>query len=210
MYTLLEIENNYKKYIHFNHDRSIPLGDTMRAIKLPYTIDPARVLRTVNQYLDTSTWYKKYKITGYTGVSLIGSDPQNVYADEGAPFSLYDKNNRVIQKIEFPHKIHKSPLFEALSFVWSSFPEYQFHNPRLLKLEPGSIVPQHTDGESILNYHLVLSTNDLCGVSVEGDFFHFDADSHIYVVNASKDHFVYNLGLTDRVHLVFNLCLNPD
>ena len=81
---------------------------------------------------------------------------------------------------------------------------------RFMRAPPRQGLTIHRDFE--MRYHLVLKTNPsaLFGERVdEGDVkakcYHIPADGHFYKVDTLRDHFIYNGGTEDRIHLVLNV-----
>jgi hypothetical protein len=94
--------------------------------------------------------------------------------------------------------------------------EYNFRcgRVRFMLLKPKTGLTVHSDRES--RYHLVLKTNPFCYVahtsrSVDlkrsqlpsaANCYHLPADGSWYCVDTREQHWVYNGGHTDRIHLV--------
>ena len=80
---------------------------------------------------------------------------------------------------------------------------------RYMLLEPKKGLSIHKDFD--FRYHLVLNTNAnaLFGETMQGDVkavcYHIPADGHVYKVDTTREHFVYNGGWEDRIHLVINV-----
>jgi hypothetical protein len=100
---------------------------------------------------------------------------------------------------------------EALAVKYN----FKIGRVRVMRLMPKSGLTSHKDPEKRI--HLVLSTNKGSYVATTGtieqddDFqvkgYHIPADSHFYEIDTRLEHFVYNSGTTERIHLVIN-CLN--
>jgi hypothetical protein len=81
---------------------------------------------------------------------------------------------------------------------------------RFMRAPPRQGLTIHKDFE--MRYHLVLKTNPnaLFGERVDdGDVvakcYHIPADGCFYKVDTLRDHFIYNGGTEDRIHLVLNV-----
>jgi len=81
---------------------------------------------------------------------------------------------------------------------------------RFMLAPPRRGLTVHRDFE--MRYHLVLKTNPhaFFGEKVnEGDLtakcYHMPADGYFYKVDTTRDHFIYNGGMEDRIHLVLNV-----
>jgi hypothetical protein len=81
---------------------------------------------------------------------------------------------------------------------------------RFMLAPPRQGLTVHRDFE--IRYHLVLKTNPnaFFGERVdEGDLtakcYHVPADGYFYKVDTTRDHFIYNGGMEDRIHMVLNV-----
>jgi hypothetical protein len=84
-----------------------------------------------------------------------------------------------------------------------------FGRIRYMKLEPKKGLSVHRDFN--IRYHIVLYTNTnaffgeiINNDSVSAHCHHLPADGYVYKVDTLKDHFVYNGGWEDRIHIVIN------
>lgn len=75
---------------------------------------------------------------------------------------------------------------------------------RIMRLLPNRGLSVHNDNE--VRFHLVLKTNLKSYFFEVNDNtpvgYHIPADSHFYMVDTRKTHFVYNGGDSERIHLV--------
>jgi hypothetical protein len=78
---------------------------------------------------------------------------------------------------------------------------------RFMRLLPNQGLSVHKDNS--IRYHLVLETNQHSYIAQgvnQTDFkavcYHIPSDGHFYKVDTTKEHFVYNGGKTERIHLV--------
>jgi hypothetical protein len=85
----------------------------------------------------------------------------------------------------------------------------KFGRIRLMRLMSKTGLSVHKDFEH--RYHYVYDTNpnSFFGERLEGDVtaqcFHIPNDSHFYIVDTTREHFVYNGGWEPRIHLVMNV-----
>lgn len=85
----------------------------------------------------------------------------------------------------------------------------KFGRIRYMRLVPKKGLSIHKDFD--FRYHLVLNTNAgaLFGEITQGDVkavcYHLPADGYAYKVDTTREHFVYNGGWEDRIHLVINV-----
>jgi hypothetical protein len=81
-----------------------------------------------------------------------------------------------------------------------------FPRVMLAKMNPGSMIPPHTDGETrgwiAHKIHIPLITNAETFFMVKNVKYHFEK-GEIYEVNNSALHGAYNQGQTARIHLIF-------
>jgi hypothetical protein len=79
---------------------------------------------------------------------------------------------------------------------------------RYMLLEPKKGLSIHKDFD--FRYHLVLNTNAgaLFGETMQGDVkaacYHLPSNGIVYKVDTTREHFVYNGGWENRIHLVIN------
>lgn len=85
----------------------------------------------------------------------------------------------------------------------------KFGRIRYMRLEPKKGLSIHKDFDA--RYHFVLHTNDnalfgeVTNSNVKAVCYHLPADGHAYRVDTTREHFVYNGGWEDRIHLVINI-----
>ena len=129
--------------------------------------------------------------------------PVDVWKD--ATGSLYDRVNNVELVSE-----------QAFTELNAEFPEYTktvltrlgitLGRVRYMRLAPKTGLSVHADNS--VRYHLVLRTNPHAYIAqtmrgpIGAVCYHMPADTHFYKVDTTLEHFVYNGGSTDRIHLV--------
>lgn len=172
-------------------------------LRLPLRYSPEEIENAVKALLPDTAWAPKYGISGYDVAGLTGSNPDDLYADEKLPQAEYGLGNTFLGMIPHQPRPHASPTFEALSSLWKKLDGYRIIKPKLLRLKPSSGIRNHIDGREVVNFHLAVSTNEFSICCVQGKLYRIPSDGHIYALNASIPHHVFNYGETERVHLVF-------
>jgi hypothetical protein len=130
-------------------------------------------------------------------------NPVDVWKD--ATGSLYDRENNIELVSE-----------QAFTELNADFPSYtktvlsrlgiELGRVRYMRLAPKTGLSVHADNS--VRYHIVLQTNPHAYIahtmrgSISAVCYHMPADSYFYEVNTMTEHFVYNGGNTDRIHLV--------
>lgn len=126
--------------------------------------------------------------------------------------SLYDRKNNIelIKETEFTEFNSETPLY--LTSLLSNFCQFQrieIGRARFMRLESKRGLTVHADNSE--RFHLVLNTNrfsyiaqTITSPSVAAVCFHIPADGNFYKVDTTKEHFVYNGGLEDRIHIVIS------
>lgn len=86
--------------------------------------------------------------------------------------------------------------------------QFKLGRVRYMRLEPKKGLSIHKDFDD--RYHFVIETNKnaLFGEATDGDVravcYNLPADGIAYKVDTTREHFVYNGGWEDRIHLVIN------
>lgn len=171
-------------------------------LRLPLCYSPEDVEKAMQNYLPDTAWTPKPGTRGLDVVGLTGSNPDDLYADERLPQVEFGPGSVLLSIIPRPPRIHASPVFKALSPLWQKLDEFQIVKPKLSRLKPSHTLTSHIDGPGIVNLHLAVSTNEFSMVCVLGKLYHIPADGHLYALNASVPHHVFNFGTTERIHVV--------
>ena len=84
---------------------------------------------------------------------------------------------------------------------------------RFCVIEPGGYMKPHIDYNTdySVRYQIPITTNDWCHVGVQRkgekpELIHMPADGSIWFMNQGFNHAAWNMGKTDRVHLI--ICVN--
>jgi quercetin dioxygenase-like cupin family protein len=83
---------------------------------------------------------------------------------------------------------------------------------RLLKLSPGAVIKEHTDGglcfeQGEARIHIPITTNPQVAFYLDGERMNL-APGECWYMNFNLPHSIANLGNTDRVHLVMDIVVN--
>jgi hypothetical protein len=136
---------------------------------------------------------------------------ENIWLD--ASGSLYNKELKRFtgQEGEFSEWNPYLPNYtKSILEQFMIFENIKIGRARFMLAPPRHGLTVHKDFEK--RYHLVLRTNPnaFFGEKVdEGDLvakcYHLPADGHFYKVDTTKEHFIYNGGTEDRIHMVLNI-----
>jgi hypothetical protein len=134
-------------------------------------------------------------------------------------FPLIDAGGNLYDEVNQRFHSTESDFTEWVSIV----PEYtkniiqqleqtenvKFGRIRYMRLQSKLGLSVHKDFEP--RYHYVFDTNSnaFFGERLEGNItaqcYHIPNDSYFYKIDTTRDHFVFNGGWTDRIHLVLNV-----
>ena len=124
--------------------------------------------------------------------------------------SLYnkEKNIELVAESEFTEINTQTP--EYLKHILEQLANNEnikLGRIRFMRLQQHQGLSVHKD--TSVRYHLVLETNQYSYIaqgldqsSIKAVCYHIPADGYFYKVDTTKEHFVYNGGKTDRIHLV--------
>lgn len=83
---------------------------------------------------------------------------------------------------------------------------------RLMRLEKNRTIGEHKDrfnpGPPVARMHIPIVTNPQVEFQVNRQSYHLQA-GHLYCIDVSQTHAVFNKGDADRIHLVFDVCITP-
>lgn len=124
--------------------------------------------------------------------------------------SLYNKEKEQFYETEssFTEWNEKTPIYTR-GLVQQLERKYNFISGRvrLMRLLPKTGLTVHKDMEQ--RFHLPLITNPKCYFFEVTDNIptgvHIDSDGYFYLIDTTRDHFVYNGSLEERIHLVVNV-----
>ncbi len=168
-------------------------------LKLPFSYDIDLLKKDAIIALQAS-WIPHFNTNDYSGtwkaVALrsLGGDANNLI-----PLGETETEN-----------YQNTPLLEKCTYFKSILDQFQYklEAVRLLKLDPGSIIKEHTDKDlgyefNDLRIHIPIQTNSKAIFYSCGEPFHMKVGECWYL-NASQPHSVDNLGTTPRIHLIID------
>lgn len=127
--------------------------------------------------------------------------------------NLYDIKSKTFKCTELDFTEWNPHLGDYTKLIIDHLAEKEkvkFGRIRFMRAEPKRGLSVHRDFE--IRYHLVLKTNPYAffGESVQEECikakcYHIPEDGFFYKVDTTRDHFVYNGGLEERIHLVINV-----
>lgn len=180
-------------------------------VKLPFQVDLDRVSTDLDELLKHYHWtLPENIIQNQMGIKhRLGA--KNVWLD--ASGSLYDKKTNSFTGSEYDFtewNPHLPTYTRSIIEYLENDQRVKIGRARFMLLPSRKGLSIHRDFEK--RYHLVIKTNPsaLFGIAensgpVKAVCYHIPADGHFYEVDTTKDHFVYNAGDDDRIHLVLNI-----
>jgi hypothetical protein len=126
--------------------------------------------------------------------------------------SLYDKEKGVFtgKESDFNQWVDSVPEYTRKRIEdLELYHDIKFGRIRYMRLMTKTGLSVHFDTEC--RYHYVLDTNinSFFGEKTDGELaarcYHLPTDSHFYIVDTTRNHFVYNGGWEPRIHLVLNV-----
>jgi hypothetical protein len=171
--------------------------------KTAATADVAQMTKDLDDVLDIFGLFKKEQIG--LNYRLGASD---VWLDNTG--SIYDRDEQkfIANETDFSVWNDKIPTYttKKVQELANSF-NFKLGRIRYMRLRPKTGLMVHHDQEA--RFHFVLKTNPHSyvfltnpqpGIDVSG--WNVPCDGHFYKIDTTKEHFVYNGGDTDRIHLV--------
>jgi hypothetical protein len=171
--------------------------------KLDYSIDLDLMIKDLNSVLTIFPWPEWNQI----GLKHR-PNAENTWLD--AHGSLYDKkrNQYVASELDFSCWNIKTPEYTKFVIETLAAKEnFKIGRVRYMRQMPKNGLSIHYDAEQ--RYHVVLKTNPgaMFGfMEKEGEVvakcYHIPDDGYFYHADTTRDHFVYNGGWEERIHLV--------
>lgn len=173
--------------------------------KTNITVDLFKVQESLETILQKTSWSEKNQI-GLTH----RKGAENKWHDSTG--SLYDRVNNIelIKESEFTEMNSEIPdyLLSILQQLCDS-QGIEIGRARFMRLLPNTGLSVHNDTTE--RYHLVIKTNKHAYIAhtmyagvMAAACFHMPADATFYKVDTTKQHFVYNGGSEERIHLVIS------
>lgn len=183
------------------------LRDDFRIFRIPVSFDTDRFFTTVREQIPDAVYSSKYGIPGWQTASLSSNNPDRLYHEESEHQIEFYADGRFKQ---FDQRItaernFTSPVYQSIDDVWTKLKNYKIVKPRIVRLLPSAIVPNHVDGPNVLSVFAALTSNSRSGIFCDGVLHQIPIDGCLYVMNAGIDHHVFNFGSEDRYHLIFNM-----
>jgi hypothetical protein len=179
--------------------------------KIEFVADVNQVIIDLDSILKHTHWtLPSNKIHNQIGIRhrLTATD---IWMDSAG--SLYDKelNQFIGKESDFSEWNPQLPNYtKTLLDNLMLLENIKIGRARFMRAPPRQGLTIHRDFE--IRYHLVLKTNPgaLFGERVDdgevvAKCYHIPADGHFYKVDTLRDHFIYNGGTEDRIHLVLNV-----
>ena len=173
--------------------------------KLEFSVDLNQIRKDLLDILNTTSWGVEQQI-GLT------HRPNATDKWKDSTGSLYDRNENLelVKESAFTEMNADVPLYlRTVLDGFCKFQNIQIGRARFMRLMPKTGLSVHFDNTE--RYHLVIETNKysyishtMQGPQVAAISYHLPADSMFYKVDTTREHFVYNGGNEDRIHLVIS------
>jgi hypothetical protein len=181
--------------------------------KLDIKFDVNKLNEDLNNLLKIHDWPERTVINNkiYPANQLgltYRKNAENIWLDAGGNLYDYDKKEFIATEKDFSEiNSHVGEYTQNMLSKLSEFTGESFGRVRYMRLHMKNGLTVHKDFEP--RYHIVLQTNDhaMFGEAVAEDnlvakCYHLPADGYVYKVDTTREHFVYNGGWEDRIHLV--------
>jgi hypothetical protein len=169
-----------------------------------FIVDLDQIKKDLSNILAYTQWIPENQI----GVTYRINTTEDLWKDSVG--SLYDRDRKteMVSEKEFTEINQNVP--EYTRSVLDQLVEHtgcQIGRARYMLLESKKGLTVHYD--TSIRYHLVIETNPYAYIahtvntsSVQAMCYHLPSDGYFYQVNTRQEHFVYNGGLSPRIHLV--------
>lgn len=173
--------------------------------QLDFIADIKQIQKDLNIILTKVDWFPEQQI-GLT-YRKNALDP---WKDSAG--SLYDRKNKIELNRESDFTEFNIETPKYLTSILEKFCKFQnieLGRARFMNLVPNTGLSVHRD--TSVRYHLVVKTNPHAYIghtfnvgNVSSLCFNLPANGHFYKVDTTKEHFVYNGGSENRIHLVIS------
>ena len=183
--------------------------------KLDFYADHELMLKDFNKYIDIVGWPEKQTIDG----KFYSDNQIGLKCRKDAKYPVLDSIGSMYDKVNNKFYFYEHEFTEWVDGV----PEYTksvitdlekhcsvtFGRIRIMRLHSKTGLSVHKDLEK--RYHYVYETNNnaFFGEKLSGDItaqcYHIPDNGHFYLVDTTREHFVYNGGWEPRIHLVLNI-----
>jgi mannose-6-phosphate isomerase-like protein (cupin superfamily) len=177
----------------------------IKYLQLTQHYDAAIMQAEINRLTD-GWWKEHYNTKHYEGgwsiipLRSVDGNPDN-------PYSLHNSGNEMM-------KYKDTPLLDGCPYIKTvlDFFACEKTSVRLMKLNAGAIIKEHTDHEMNFEegearFHIPVQTNEQVDFYVLNEKIPMK-EGECWYLNLSLKHRVTNAGTTDRVHLVIDCLVN--
>lgn len=177
--------------------------------KLDVKTDSERVLNEIEQLISVYGW-------GTTNQLCLNHRENTTDQWFDGCGSRLNRETGTIKYSEYDFKYWNTDISEWLQSEFNSLIQtrnFKIGRTRAMLLRPKTGLSVHSDSE--VRYHLVLQTNSYCYIAedytgspraaingIRATCYHLPLNNHWYLVNTRQQHWVYNGGNTDRIHVV--------
>jgi hypothetical protein len=176
------------------------MADPARPVKwarLPFLFDAA-LLRADLSKVNANEWVAHYNQADYSG----GWSGVSLRSTNGSAAQLFTNPSAT--------EFNPTPVLERCTYLQEVLSKFEcpLKAVRLLRLEPGSRVLEHTDADlryedGELRFHVPIATNPETDFVVGGRRLPLAAGEAWYI-DFSQPHRIHNRGATDRIHMVID------
>lgn len=175
----------------------------LKYLRLPTKFDAAR-LQQETRALAEECWKPHYNVTNYEG----GWGALPLYSLNGKMDSIYAVHSDGLTASAGNYL--PTPLLDHCPYMASIISALEFpkRSVRLLRLQAGSIIKEHSDTqlsfeEGDVRLHIPVETNEFVEFYVQGERIMMN-EGELWYLNLSLPHRVENRGANDRIHLVID------
>lgn len=173
--------------------------------KLNFTSDLEQVRKDLETILTKTSWGLENQI----GLTYR---PGAIDPWKDSTGSLYDRANKIelTKETDFTEFNQETPEYlTSLLEQFCKFQNIQIGRARFMRLEPKQGLTVHSDNSE--RYHLVIKTNKYAYIAntmksnqIAAVCYYLPSNASFYKVDTTKEHFVYNGGSEERIHLVIS------
>jgi hypothetical protein len=173
----------------------------IKYLRLPLYCDVARMQQEVSA-LASEFWRPHYNPMNHEGEWCA----LPLYAIDGNPHSILATHVGASSTATY----QPTPLLEGCPYLFSLLQTLQFPKRavRLLRLDAGALIKEHSDvqlacEEGGVRLHLPVQTNEQVEFHLDGERIRM-CEGDLWYLNLTLPHRVYNMGITNRIHLVID------
>lgn len=181
------------------------LKNEFDVLKIKTSFDIKKIASDVTEVLSSYEQIKKDKYEEYVGLGLQYSNEENPLYDAIPQFAYIDQAGVVDKTRDSKIIFKKNKIGEKFSYIFEEFNSLIFFRGRILTAKPNIKMSPHTDGDFIYNVHVPVFSNPLAKIIIDNKGYYLEPDGSLYVVNATKPHYIVNESQTERVHIIFTI-----